>query len=66
VGYYAAYGVNSLPTFWDNLSVPSLRVKSIVPKGALGIATKRYIITQKECSSQAKGDEMVRTFSEDW
>jgi hypothetical protein len=26
LGYYAAYGGNSLPTFRDNLSVPSQRV----------------------------------------
>ena len=66
LGYYAACSGNSLPTFWDNLSVPTSRVKSIVPKRALGIITNRYIITQKEFSSQVKGDEMVRTCSEDW
>jgi len=27
LGYYAAYSGNSLPTFRDNLSVPSSRVK---------------------------------------
>jgi len=27
LGYYAVYSGNSLPTFRDNLSVPSLRVK---------------------------------------
>jgi len=28
LGYYTACSVNSLPTFRDNLSVPSLRVKN--------------------------------------
>ena len=27
LGFYAAYSGNPLPTFWDNLSVPSSRVK---------------------------------------
>jgi len=27
MGYYAASSGKSLPTFWDNLSVPSWRVK---------------------------------------
>jgi hypothetical protein len=30
LGYYAAYGGNTLPTFQDNLSVPSSRVKNIL------------------------------------
>jgi len=28
MGYHAATSGNSLPTFWDNLSVPSSRVKN--------------------------------------
>jgi hypothetical protein len=28
LGYYAALISSSIPTFWDNLSVPSSRVKS--------------------------------------
>jgi len=28
LGYYAACGGNSLPTFWDNLPVPSSRAKN--------------------------------------
>jgi hypothetical protein len=27
LGYYAASGGNPLPTFWDNVSVPSSRVQ---------------------------------------
>ena len=27
MGYYAAYSGDSLPTFWDNLSAPSSRVR---------------------------------------
>jgi hypothetical protein len=34
LGYYAAYGGNSLPTFPDNLSVPSSGVKK---SGVLGL-----------------------------
>jgi hypothetical protein len=29
LGYYAAYSGNSLPTFWDNLSVLSSSVKNM-------------------------------------
>ena len=32
--YYAASSGNNLPTFWDNLSLTSSRVKN--PKGAFG------------------------------
>jgi len=43
LGYYAAHGGNSLPTFQDNLSAPSTRVKNSRP----GITTKRCVIPQK-------------------
>jgi len=54
LGHYAASSGNSLPTFRDNLSVPSSRVQNkkrfdqyVVPKRRYGIATVRCIITQK-------------------
>jgi len=30
LGYYRAYGGNSLPTFWSNLAVPCSRVKNSI------------------------------------
>ena len=55
-GYYAVCSGNSLPIFRDNVLFPSARVRIlncwrwewwVVPKCQLGIATTRYIISQK-------------------
>jgi len=35
LGYYAASSGNSLPTFWDNLSVPSSRDKNPRSKSSM-------------------------------
>jgi hypothetical protein len=35
LGYYATYSGNSLPTFWDILSVPSSRVRKSKTIGLL-------------------------------
>ena len=54
IGYYTDSSGNSLPTFRDNLSVPSSRVfsylptlRQVVPKRRYGITTTRYLITQQ-------------------
>jgi len=52
LGYYTAYNGNFLPTFRDNPSVPSSRVKvskkkKVVPKRRQGITTIHCLITQK-------------------
>jgi hypothetical protein len=44
LGYYTASTGNFLPTFWNNLSVPSSSVKN--PR-RLGTNTTRYIIVPK-------------------
>jgi hypothetical protein len=52
LGYYAASSGNFLPTFRDNLSVPTSGVKNsrydtIFPKRRDGITTTGRLITQK-------------------
>jgi hypothetical protein len=44
LGYYAALSGNSVPTFWDNLSVPFSRVKKSKEKKK--ITTQRCVISQ--------------------
>jgi len=50
LGYYTVYNGNFLPTFRDNPSVSSSRVKvskKVVPKRRQGITTIHCLITQK-------------------
>jgi hypothetical protein len=47
LGYYVASSGNSLPTFRDNLSIPSSRSRMVVTLRRLGITTTRCVITQK-------------------
>ena len=47
LGYYAACNGNSVPTFGDNQSVPSWRVKKSKKKHQYRITTLRCVISQK-------------------
>jgi hypothetical protein len=48
LGYYTALNGNPLPTFWDNILVPSSRVKKSKKNGIwYTITIRRCIITQK-------------------
>jgi hypothetical protein len=57
LGYYAAYGDNSLPTFRDKLSVPYSRVKKTLEDGAIGFpetSVRNYRHTLRNISEKRR------------
>ena len=55
LGYYTACSVNYLPTFRDNLSVPSSRVKKPWILTLEGSTTKRWVTAQRNAALNQSG-----------
>jgi len=42
LGYYAVYGGNSLPKFWDNVSFPSSRVQLLTLEDGTDTLSRKF------------------------
>ena len=58
LGFYEAYSGNSIPTFRDNLSVPSSRVKQSKKMGLIG-CPETLVTTDLRCITSQKSEDLI-------
>ena len=58
LGFYEAYSGNSIPTFRDNLSVPSSRIKQSKKMGLIG-CPETLVTTDLRCITSQKSEDLI-------
>jgi hypothetical protein len=58
LGFYEAYSGNSIPTFRDNLSVPSSTIKQSKKKGLIG-CPETLVTTDLFCITSQNSEDLI-------